>query len=288
MHTHAALPFADRIEGDIYRIYFSTRDTKNRASLAYIKVDIRNPKKILYLAKKPVLSQGAIGTFDDSGVMGSCLVNYKNKKFLYYTGWNIGTTVPFHWSIGLAISNDGGRTFEKYSEAPIFDRSDTDPLFVASPTVILENGIWKMWYISSMKWEIHNGKPRAPYHIKYAESKNGINWKREDIICIDLRNKEVGVGRASVIKENGIYHMWYSYATDRYGIGYANSKDGIHWSRKDHLAGIGISKSGWDSQSIEYSFVFEHKGTRYMLYNGNDYGKTGFGYAVLDKNVSVK
>lgn len=288
MHTHASLPFADKIEGDVYRIYFSTRDVKNRASLAFIKVDIRNPKKILYLVKKPVLSPGPNGMFDDSGVMGSCLVNYKNKKFLYYTGWSVGTTVPFHWSIGLAISDNGGKTFVKCSDAPIFDRSDTDPLFVASPTVILENGIWKMWYISSTKWKRHGEKMTAPYQIKYAESKNGIAWKRNNIVCIGLCDKEVGVGRASVIKEKGIYNMWYSYATNRYKIGYANSKDGIHWNRKDRLVGIEISKSGWDSQSIEYSFVFDHKGTRYMLYNGNNYGKTGFGYAILEKNVDAK
>ncbi len=33
---------------------------------------------------------------------------------------------------------------------------------------------------------------------------------------------------------------------------------------------------------ICYPFIFDHKGKRYMLYNGNDYGKTGFGLAVLE------
>ncbi len=202
MQTHAALPFADRLKNDLYRIYFSSRDSKNRASLGYIEVDIKNPKKILHLTENPILSYGNLGTFDDSGVMASSLVSYKDKKYLYYTGWNLGITVPFRWAIGLAISKDGGKSFEKVSMAPIMDRNHTDPLFVGSPTVIFENGVWKMWYISSEKWENHDGNLRAPYFIKYAESENGIEWKRENITCINLKGKEAGIGKASIFKEN--------------------------------------------------------------------------------------
>jgi hypothetical protein len=33
---------------------------------------------------------------------------------------------------------------------------------------------------------------------------------------------------------------------------------------------------------ICYPFVFDHAGSRFMLYNGNGYGKTGFGIAVWE------
>jgi hypothetical protein len=33
---------------------------------------------------------------------------------------------------------------------------------------------------------------------------------------------------------------------------------------------------------IEYPFVLRHKNEIYMLYNGNGYGKTGFGLAIWD------
>ncbi|MDR0233611.1 MAG: hypothetical protein LBI31_02235 [Zoogloeaceae bacterium] len=36
-------------------------------------------------------------------------------------------------------------------------------------------------------------------------------------------------------------------------------------------------------EMIEYSIVFDHGRQRYMLYNGNGYGKTGFGLAVLEQ-----
>ena len=284
MLTHAAVPIADKIEGDLYRIYFATRDKDNKSHTAYIEMDIKNPKKILYISENPVLKPGVLGTFDDSGAMPSWIISYEGKKYMYYIGWNLGVTVPFRNSIGLAISQDGGSTFNKYSEGPILDRNFSEPHFVASSCVIIENGIWKMWYLSCVKWELENDKPKHYYHIKYAESKDGINWVRNGIVCIDFKSKdEYAISRPCVIKEDGIYKMWYSYRGESYRIGYAESTDGIKWERKDEEAGIDVSESGWDSEMIEYPFVFEHKGKKYMLYNGNGYGKTGFGYAILEE-----
>lgn len=286
MLTHAAVPIADKMEGDLYRIYFATRDKENRSHTAYVEIDIKNPKKILYISENPVLKPGALGTFDDSGAIPSWIVNYNNKKYLYYIGWNLGVTVPFRNSIGLAISQDGGITFNKYSEGPILDRIFSEPHFVATSCVIIEEKVWKMWYLSCVKWVMENGKPKHYYHIKYAESKDGINWNRKGTVCIDFKSKdEYAICRPCVIREEGICKMWYSYrgGKNTYRIGYAESADGIKWERKDDQAGIDVSKSGWDSEMIEHAFVFEHKGKKYMLYNGNDYGKTGFGYAILKK-----
>lgn len=56
------------------------------------------------------------------------------------------------------------------------------------------------------------------------------------------------------------------------------------WVRKDEEVGIDVSKQGWDSEMIEYLHVFDHKAKRYMFYNGNKYGKTGFGLAVLEND----
>lgn len=77
--------------------------------------------------------------------------------------------------------------------------------------------------------------------------------------------------------------MWYAVRGEHYIIGYAESNDGYTWTRKDHLAGINVSESGWDSEMIEYPFIFDHKDNRYMFYNGNGYGRTGIGLAILSK-----
>lgn len=70
------------------------------------------------------------------------------------------------------------------------------------------------------------------------------------------------------------------YLEQEYDL-FAESTNGLDWQRKDEEAGIDVSENGWDSEMIEYPFIFDHKGTRYMLYNGNSYGKTGFGLAVI-------
>jgi len=283
MISHASVPIIDKIKNNIHRIYFSTRDTTNSSHVGFIEVNLDNPKKILKISKKPILSPGKLGTFDDYGVMATTILNYKNKKFLYYVGWNRRENIPFHWSIGLAISSNNGATFEKYSEGPILDRTTIDPFFVTSPTVIIEKNIWKMWYASGIKWKLHLGIPKPFYNLKYAESKDGINWKRNGKIVINFKTKkEHAIGRANILKEKNKYKMWYSYGINNYRIGYAESKDGIKWNRKDDEVGIDISKSGWDSKSIQHSFVFKYKNELFMLYTGNDYGKTGFGLAVLE------
>src|SRR5690606_8444804 len=158
-----------------------------------------------------------------------------------------------------------------------------EPHFCATPCVLIDDGKWKMWYLSCTEWLIEGGKPKHKYHIKYAESVDGVIWDRKGIVAVDYANPhEYAISRPSVIKDGDKWRMWYSYRGDRYRVGYAESEDGEKWSRLDHAVGIDISSDGWDSEMIEYPFVFDHAGSRYMLYNGNGYGKTGFGLAVLD------
>lgn len=284
MISHAMLPFAVRINRDVYRIYFGSRDNLNRSQVGFIETDIKKPKNILQTTNEPILKIGKFGTFDESGAMLSWLVDHDDRIYLYYIGWNVGTTVPFRNSIGLSISYDGGKTFEKYGDGPIMDRSIYDACFVASPCVLIESGLWRMWYLSCIRWVVDANGPKHYYHIKYAESKDGIDWKRKGIVCIDFNsNDEYAISRPCVLKEDGMYKMWYSYRGESYRIGYAESKDGLQWERKDEQAGINVSESGWDSEMICYPYVFEHNGEKYMLYNGNGYGKSGIGLAVLSK-----
>ena len=281
--SHAAVAIPFRLEDDRFRIYFSSRNSLGQAQVGYVELDLKNPKSTSAAAQMPALALGELGCFDESGVIGDWLVRNGDDLYLYYTGWNRGVTVPFRNAIGLAISCDGGKTFQRYSHGPILDRSIHDPCFVSNPCVLVEGRRWRMWYISGLRWEAHDGALRHYYHLKYAESGDGIHWDRKGTICIDFRDEtEYAISRPCVIREDGIYKMWYSYRGQSYRIGYAESPDGIAWQRKDNLAGIEVSESGWDSEMIEYGFVFDHDGERYLLYNGNGYGQTGMGLAILD------
>lgn len=280
MMTHAANPVAEHLQGDLFRVYFSCRDKTNRASIGYVDIDITDPLKIVNLSTSPVLRHGEIGCFDDSGVSMSCIVKNKGERFLYYLGWNLGVTVPWRNSIGLAMQDTNPNEFKRHSLAPVLDRNHVDPYSISYPWVLLDGDIWKMWYGSNLKW----GKEQEDmaHVLKYAESNDGIHWTRNGNIAIDFQDpSEYALSKPCIIKENNIYKMWYSFRGNRYRIGYAESNDGISWIRKDREAGIDVSISAWDSESVEYPCVFDHGGLKYMLYNGNGYGKTGFGIALL-------
>jgi hypothetical protein len=293
MQTHAAVPIAEYMKGDIYKIIFTARNKQNRSYGAYVIIDINEPTKILHISQSPLIVPGDLGTFDDSGAMPHCLCEYNGKKYLFYIGWNLGVTVPFRNSIGLAVSEDGD-TYRKMFPGPIVDRIRTEPQFCAGPHVLppmqTRDGVWRMYYLSCINWHAREGNVEHKYHIKYAESENGYDWKREGKVAIDFQDDdEYAISRPFTIFENGIFKMWFSSrAIDgipTYRIRYAESCDGIHWTRTNNPSDVGIdvSLNGWDSEMIEYPCVFDHKGWRYMLYNGNDYGKTGFGLAVLEK-----
>ena len=287
LQTHASVPFAMHLGGDKFRIYFGSRNKENKTQPGYIEIDINNPTEILYISPKPVLELGEPGLFDDSAVWCHWIVKHDGILYMYYNGWMRGDSVPYYSAIGLAISEDGGKTFRRYSKAPIMDRNEVDPYNIGGPCVLIEDGVWRMWYWSAIDFRIEDRGPMYYYHIKYAESEDGIHWVREGIVCIDFKYLgETRIARPCVIYEEGIYKMWYSYAIGHggYRIGYAESEDGIHWVRKDEDAGIDVSDSGWDSEMVCYPFVFEHKSKKYMLYNGNGYGKTGFGLAVMGED----
>ena len=280
--THAALPVAD-VRGNVARVYFSGRDADGRSSIGVGEIDLSSPAPRMTIGPSPVLTVGALGAFDDSGVTSSCMVRSEGRTYLYYTGWARGVTVPFYFYVGLAISEDGEH-FSRPSPAPVLDRNAVDPYLTASPWVLIENGVWRMWYVSAVKWTLDNGRPKHYYHIRYAESSDGAHWRRDGTVCIDFASaEEHAFARPCVLKDSdGCYRMWYSYRGERYRIGYAESTDGVVWLRRDDRAGIEPSAAGWDAEMIEYPAVFDAAGRRYMLYNGNGYGRTGIGLAVLE------
>lgn len=280
-----AVPVGHFISDHVMHIYFSTRNEQNH-SLPFLVVYDFSVGKITH-EQYIDIPLGQLGTFDENGIMPTSLIQKENALYLYYIGWNIGKTVPFRNSIGLAISQDGGITFKKYSEGPVLDRSIYDKCFVASNHIYPEQDFYRMYYLSCNKWKYQNGKLSHEYNIKYAESEDGIHWTREGKVVIDFENKEeYAISVPRVIKDGSLYKMWYSYRgsaqAKSYRIGYAESSNAVDWHRKDHLVGLDISVDGWDSEMICYPFVFDYEGQRYMLYNGNQYGQTGIGLAMLE------
>ena len=132
-----------------------------------------------------------------------------------------------------------------------------------------------------VKWK----NPNYPiYNIKYASSKDGLKWKQTGKISINLKKNERAVARPSVIYLNKKFYMWYckENKVGQYNMGFAISKDGISWKRADNKVGIYKSKKGWDSEMIAYPNIICHQKKYFMFYNGNEYGKNGFGVAISE------
>jgi predicted GH43/DUF377 family glycosyl hydrolase len=282
MQSHAANPFAIKLERDIYRIFFTVRDSSSRSFITYGDFDISNNFELIKLSDKPVLEPGEAGLFDDSGVAVGYLIIIDNKLVLYYLGWNLKVTVPWLNTIGVAFWSDDEQKFLKRGRAPIMDRSEEDPFTISYPSILFEDGRYRMWYGSNLQW---GSNQESMKHIfKYAESKDGIHWNRFNKIVLNLEHPgEYALSKPFVIKSGDLYKMWYSYRANgeilHYRIGYAESADGLQWIRKDELAGIDVSPHNWDSEMISYPFVFKHNNEWIMLYNGNGYGREGFGWA---------
>lgn len=276
-----------QLDGSKFRVFFCGRNSINQSLIGYFDIDLKNPKKILKLSKKPVLKIGSLGAFDDNGVTASCPIRINERKiYLYYIGWKPKSTTRYSLMTGLAISNNNGKSFNRYSKAPILKLTNREPYSIlTAPFVLRENKKkWLMWYVSCDEW-VNENFPR--YNIKIAYSKDGLNWTQNGDVCIKLKKNERAIARPCVIKERGIYKMWYSceIGVGNYRMGYAESKDGLKWKRKDNQINFPLGKKGeFDDQMVEYPFVVKLNKKKYMFYNGNTYGKDGVGLAVHSEN----
>jgi predicted GH43/DUF377 family glycosyl hydrolase len=285
--THAYVP-TPLILDDRIRIYVAFLDANSVGRIGYVDVDREDPLKVLEISENPVLDVGKPKNFDEHGVTPMCVLRDGKKLLLYYTGWQRNPTPNIRYALltGLALSEDGEQ-FKRFIEKPILESSNSERYIRSAACVIKEGDTYKMWYVAGSKWIKVKEKYVPTYNLRYMESTCEHEWADKGIVCMDFAYKdEYGFGRPWVIKEDNIYKMWYSIRTisKGYRIGYAESKDGVNWIRKDNEAGIDVSKEGWDSEMICFSAVVNINGRRYMFYNGNDFGKTGFGVAVLERS----
>lgn len=280
--SHAANPLPIFIGGDVYRVFFSGRDADNRSSVGAVDIDIAN-RKVIRKHNQPFFQHGSEGSFYADGVsIGNCY-EVDGKRYMLFMGWQNPKEGHWRGDIGRLIVKPD-LTLEIDNETPFMSSDKTDPISLSYPWVVKNNdGDYCMWYSSVTTWDVGNGEILAP--IKFAHSTDGHNWNRKGLAVPYELGRAQAFSRPTVVGniEMG-YEMWFSYRSNvegKYRIGRARSQDGSEWVLMLEAAGINTSVDGWDSEMIEYPFVFDHKCHRYMLYNGNDYGKTGFGLAVL-------
>jgi len=279
LRTHASNPVAEPLGGDFFRVYFGSRDDAGRTHIAAVVAELTDSAcTLVEPPADPLLAPGPRGGFDDSGVSVGCVVTDGPRTLLYYLGWNLGVTVPWRNSIGLAVRTGTG-PFEKASPAPLLDRSAEDPFTLSYPCVLREGDRWRMWYGSHRGWG--DGHDDMDHVVKHATSADGLSWQRDGRTVLTAPAIEMALARPWVLNDGGRYRMWVSHRGTSYRLGYAESGDGIGWVWRGP-AGLEPSPDGWDSEMVCYPSVFRHRGRLALFYNGNRYGRTGFGVAVED------
>lgn len=285
------------VREDRLRVYFSTRvrDATDMYVSQVAYVDFDRQFGILGHSTEPVIPTGPLGAFDEHGIFPANIVSVGTDVYAYTTGWSRRKSVPVDAAIGLAISRDGGRTFSKHGEGPILGPSLHEPFLVGDGFVARFDGKFHMWYIFGQRWIDPVGADRHPeriYKIAHAISEDGIEWARSGSVIVEDRlGSDECQALPTVAKLDDGYHMWFCYrhATDfrenprrGYRIGHAWSDDLAEWRRDDTL-GLDVAAEGWDAGMVCYPHVFHWGGQTYMLYNGNAFGRDGFGAAVLEK-----
>lgn len=283
LFSHAANPLAFQIDNDIFRVYYSARDVNNRSSVSYVHLDI-SKQKIVYVHNKPVFEFGEDGSFYSHGVSIGNVYQADGKSYMLFMGWQNHAGSHWRGDIGrLIVLDDGGLLLD--NDKPLIGLDSEDTVSLSYPWVEKMGDGFHMWYGSTTTWDAGNSE--MEHVIKYAYSEDGHDWIKKGQAIPSVIGEVQAFSRPTVISIKDKLVMWFSYRSGdgtAYRIGRADSNNNEDWKLKLDECGIDVSTQGWDSEMIEYPFVLKHKECIYMLYNGNGYGKTGFGLAKLILN----
>ncbi len=291
MHYYSAPDTAVEFD-DFIRLYFTSRSKQDehgffQTYIGFVDCDKKDPTKVIRVSDKPLLQPGTTGTFDEHGTMISDVIVHEGKYYMFYIGWQRSGGAPYINTIGLALSDDGEH-FTKVSAGPIIGLTHQVPYGLGNVSVLVMDGVFHMWYTHYKPWIASPAGYRPNYDIRYAWSKNALDWQC-GVECIAPAYDNESLAAPCVRVINGKYHMWYSYRpavgadgkSGGYLIGYASSEDGKNWTRNDESVGLTLSESGWDSEMMCAPDVLETKENTYLFYCGNMYGRDGVGCAII-------
>lgn len=279
---HSALQPTPLVLSDRVRVFVGMRDDDGHSSVGWVDVDRIDPSRILGESARPALSKGPSGTFDEAGVVPCAVVPDGSKLRLYYAGYQRPPDVRFRVFGGLAWSGDGGVTFERHAPEPVMSPT-SEAMDFRVPHYVCPGERWHVWYGAGGGWRGGREKSLPVYDIRYVESEDGLVFPDRGTAVIVPRRNEHRVGRPQVLWRRDEYLMFYGFGSEDepYRLGVASSSNGLAWTREDERIGLELSPDGWDSHMTAYPGLAEVDGRVLMFYNGNDYGRAGFGCAEL-------
>ncbi len=193
-----------------------------------------------------------------------------------YKLWYSGQMRPYRMDgrsvIGYAESEDGLKWRRKPGYPVLEPDQPWEQQSIMCPHVLFDEDSrkYKMWY--------SGGNNHEPDAIGYAESEDGLCWRKHDGPILQKDSafpwEQNRVAACQVIQHDGFYYMFYLgfFHIDRGGIGIARSRDGIgNWEKSSYNPIIAPDKDAWDDKAVYKPFVLR-VGDRWMMwYNGAGY-----------------
>ena len=278
--THAMLPTPITLPDGRIRVLIACCDDNMVGRVGYIDVDGTNPTRVLAVSERPSLDIGRAGCFDDNGVGPCSVIQNDGEIWLYYVGYQLPHRIPYTLFTGLAVSRDDGRTFGRVSEVPILDRVEGELFFRTGAFVRRARDSWQMWYLGGGGW-LEVGRDRKPqYSLRYIQSSDYRRWAASSREVLRPDPPEIGFSRPFITGERALT-MWFAVRSAAgYSLACAESDDGLSW-RRGTLAFTNAA-APWEMQMTCYPALVKTSAGTFMFYNGNGYGRTGLGVAVLE------
>lgn len=278
--SHAMLP-TPLVLNDRIRVYVACCDEDLRGRIFRVDLDRDDPRRVIEFGPAPVLDLGPAGAFDEHGVNPSHIVARDGRLLLYYIGWQrISAGVPYTLFAGLALSDDGGLSFRRHGTGQILHSVPRERFFRTAPFVFPDGTDWRMLYIGGGEFlDSAAGKRLPTYSLCETSSADGYRWDAPtapSLLEPDRASGDIGWGRPVLWQENENTNLLISRrAVTGYTLRQVRAEGGnLHWSTL--LPG---ATEGWESSMTCFGATCRSGDWEYMFYNGNQYGRSGFGLA---------
>ena len=270
-------------------VYVTCVDSKYRGLPFCLELEPSDPRKIIEI-NGPLLAHSGDGKFDSDGIMITSILKTEKGYLFYYTGFARNEDPPYVLSTGLAVSESLSTPMRRFSDKPVLQLSEEGTVVRSGLFVTKVGGQIVGWYAAGNDWKIINGNKSPRYDIFRIESKDGYEFgnQGERVLAAEDLVDCYAIGRPWVVVDEVAesFKMYLSKRREslgKYRVGSALSKNGYDWIETTDEDELDVSENGFDNDVICYTSVIHVRRKKYIFFNGNGLGLTGFGIGIETK-----
>jgi hypothetical protein len=280
--THALVPTPVVIDSRTVAIYSSFIDSEFRGRIGRVDVTIiEGIPEVSKIYQEPILDLGKVGTFSQYGVgMGAFWPN-KVGGDLYYVAFDRPKEVKFRAFTGKAVFEQKSGVYRHESSEPKFGPEMGGTTIVGLHDILEFDGLIHALISIGSGFEIINGKEFPQYQVHIASGPDIDQLVINPTPIIEATKPTYRIGRPRIKRILGGFEVLVtagtihgSYLPEAY-----YSSDLISWVRGPIDTFTKNSIDGFDDKHQCYLSRFELNDETWIVYNGNQMGIDGFGFA---------